>query len=289
MAVRKLPDLTPKRVVQLQDALLANADALLTSALAVLGLGHIALARSLAILGLEESGKAIAIHERRVAMTSAPEGEPFRCAWLDELWASHQRKLEKVHGFLVEEPFWFGTEPADPAVNAATLGTIKAWSRRHDRSKQRGLYVDLGKTGIVMAPPYVADEEALRGVIAHVHQIGWQLRLGEHIEGKRQDEQEAGLAPSTDEEVDWMRSRHWDDVPPYVRQVLDGMVASIKAGIPGEPLKNAAYRFNPPDADRNPFRNLGMPGYEAETRELLWLEADLDRRDAERDQERGCP
>jgi AbiV family abortive infection protein len=52
----------------LQDALLANAHSLLTSALAVLDLGNVALARSLAILGLEESGKAIAVHNRRVEM-----------------------------------------------------------------------------------------------------------------------------------------------------------------------------------------------------------------------------
>src|SRR4051794_33214527 len=69
----KLPDLSPAQVVRLQDALLANADALLTSALAVLDLGHFALARSLAILGLEESGKAIAIHDRRVEMAYEPE------------------------------------------------------------------------------------------------------------------------------------------------------------------------------------------------------------------------
>lgn len=289
MAVRKLPNLTPERVVQLQDALLANADALLTSALAVLDLGHVALARSLAILGMEESGKAIAVHERRVEIASEPEGASFSCDWLDELWASHQKKLEKVHGFLVQEPYWFGTEPANPAENAATLGAIKTWSRRHDRSKQRGFYVDLGKTGAVLAPSDVADEEALREVVVHVHQIGWQLRLGEHIEGKYQDKQEAGLAPSTEDEVGWMRSSRRDDVPPEVRQILDDVVETMKAGIPGVPLKNAAYRFNPPDADPNPFRNLGKPGYEAETRELLWMREDLDRRDAQREQERGSP
>ncbi len=50
MPGRKLPGLSSAQVVQLQDALLANADALLTSALAVLNLGHVALARSLDIL-----------------------------------------------------------------------------------------------------------------------------------------------------------------------------------------------------------------------------------------------
>jgi AbiV family abortive infection protein len=138
MAVRELPDLSPQQVVRLQDALLANADSLLTSALAVLDLGHVALARSLAILGLEESGKAIAIHERRIAMGYADEGWSFRCDWLDQLWASHEKKLEIVHRFLVEERYSFDSQPPDPGENAARLGTIQAWARRHDRSKQRG-------------------------------------------------------------------------------------------------------------------------------------------------------
>lgn len=270
MAVRRLPDLTPQQVAQLQDALLANADALLTSSLTLLNLGHVGLARSLAILGLEESGKAIAIHERRVAMGFAKEGEPFRCDQLDELWASHQKKLETVHDFLVHEPYWFGAELPDPAENAAYLGTIKAWSRRHDRLKQRGFYVDLTKTGAVMSPTDVADEESLGDVISHVHQIGWQLRLGEHIEGTRQDEQEQGSPPMDPEALEWLerpgaRTPRW-------------LVDSLRKGVPGESLQNAAYRFNPPGADRAPFGNLGKPGYEAETRELLRLSEELDRR-----------
>jgi len=52
----------------------------------------------------------------------------------------------------------------------------------------------------VLAPTDVADEEALRDVIAHVHQIGWQLRLGEHIEGQRHDEKERGI-PRMDSEA----------------------------------------------------------------------------------------
>jgi AbiV family abortive infection protein len=125
----KLPDLTPEQVVRLQDALLANADALLTSALAVLNLGNVALARSLGILGLEESGKAIAIHDRRVQMTYEPEGTPFRCDRLDSLWTDHQKKLETVHSFLVEERYWFGAGPSDPEENEAYLGKIKKWAR----------------------------------------------------------------------------------------------------------------------------------------------------------------
>jgi hypothetical protein len=44
---------------------------------------------------------------------------------------------------------------------------------------------------------------------------------------------------------------------------------ATQEGVPGEPLPNAAYRFNPPGADRSVFRNVGKPGHQAETRELL--------------------
>jgi AbiV family abortive infection protein len=269
MAVRRLPDLTPQQVVRLLDALLANADTLLSSAVVLLETGHVALARSLAILGLEESGKAIAVHERRVAMGYAPDGETFRCEGLDQLWGSHEEKLKIVHRFLVEQPYWFDAQPPDPAKNAAYLGTIKSWAKRNDRSKQRGFYVELSKTGDVMAPSDVADEAALRQVIAHVHQIGWQLRLGEHVEGKRQDEKESGQPPRTDDELAWLNAG--DDADEETEQLYAEMRRTLKQGIAGERLSNAAYRFNPPGADRSPGRNLGKPGYEAETREVLRL------------------
>jgi len=273
MAVRRLPDLTPEQVVRLQDALLTNADALLTAALAVLDLGHLALARSLAILGLEESGKAIAVHERRVTMGYIPEGETFRCDRLDELWASHEKKLETVHRFIVDEPYWFDAQPADPGENAAHLTTIETWARRHDRSKRRGFYVDLGKTGEVMAPTDIADEAALRQVIRYVHQIGWQLRLGEHIEGKRQDEEEAGVPAMTDDDFAWLAPD--DEADQGTRELHAELRRSMEQGVPGKSLSNAAYRFNPPGADRSPFRNVGKPGYEAETRELMRLSQEL--------------
>jgi AbiV family abortive infection protein len=274
MAVRKLPDMTPEQVVRLQDALLANADNLLTSALALLDLRHIALARSLAILGLEESGKAIAVHERRVAMGYTVDGETFRCDRLDELWASHEKKLATVYRFLAEEPYWFDVQPPDSDENATYLGTIKSWARRHDRSKQRGFYVDLSRTGDVIGPSDVADEAALREVIARVHQIGWQLRLGEHIEGKRQDEKEAGMPAMTDDDLAWLDAGEGAD--DATQEFRANLRRSMNPGIPGEPLPNAAYRFNPSGADRSPFRNVGRAGYEAETRELIRLAQELD-------------
>lgn len=280
VTVRKLPDLSPEQVVRVQDAVLANADALLTSAIAILDLEHVALARSLAILGLEESGKAIALHNRRMAIVAAPEGEPFRCDELDDLWGDHQKKLETVHQFLVAEHYWFGEQPSDPEQNAAALGTIKSWARRNDKSKQRGFYVGIGKTGEPMAPTDVADSESLRDLIAYVHQIGWQLRLGEHIEGQVQDKQERGTPPVSPEVLGWLTPDIDDaDIPPDHDQILDQVRVSLTKGEPGPgtPLNNAGYRFNPPGADRSPFRNVGKPGYEAETRELLLMAEELDR------------
>ncbi|GGJ53948.1 AbiV family abortive infection protein [Glutamicibacter ardleyensis] len=273
MTIRRLPDLTPEQVAQLQDALLENADTLLNSAIAVLELGHVSLARSLAILGLEESGKAIAIHERRVALEYAPDGELFRCEELDKLWASHEKKLEAVHNFLLEEPYWFDTEAPDYEENSRYLGTIKSWSRRHDRSKQRGFYVDLSKTGQIMAPTDMKDESALREVLAHVHQIGWQLRLGEHIEGKRQDEREAGVPAASEKDLALLNilPRLMNEHPALYRSIRD----SLGEGIPGEVLPNAAYRFNPPGKNQEAFRNLAKRGHEAETREVLRLAQEL--------------
>ncbi|WP_100447070.1 AbiV family abortive infection protein [Glycomyces xiaoerkulensis] len=276
MAIRKLPDLTPEQVVQLQDALLENANALLTSALALLDQGQVALARSLAVLGLEESGKAIAIHERRVAIVSAPEGEPFRCDDLDQLWASHEQKLHKVYYFLLEEPYWFDREPPDSGRNAAQLGTIKSWARRHDRWKLRGFYVDLDKLGNVKMPTDADDKTTLREVIERVHQIGWQLRLGEHIEGQQQDEREAGFPPLSDESLEWLdaNAKNIDGSPNEFHQ-------SLRQGVPGQSLSNAAYRFNLPGSDQNPFPNFGKPGYEAETIELIALAEELGQEDSE--------
>jgi AbiV family abortive infection protein len=278
MPVRKLPNLSPTQAVELQDALLANADRLLTAALAVLDLGNVGLARSLAILGMEESGKAIAIHERRVQMAYAPEGKPFVNARLENLWASHQEKLELVHRFLTEERYWFGTEPADPEANRAYLGTIKRWTRRHDKLKQRGFYVDIDKAGDVLAPTGVSERESLIDVISHVHQIGWQLRLGEHIEAKQQAEESRGVPPRSEAEIEEMREM-FSDVPVVASD--EEFYESMRQGREGRKLNNDGYRLHLPELGSNPFENLGKPGYEAETRELMRLTEELDRREGQ--------
>jgi AbiV family abortive infection protein len=264
-----LPDnLSPAQVIALQDALLANADRLLRAAITLLDGNSVPLAQSLAILGMEESGKAIALHERRVAMSDAPEGEPFVDERLRRLWREHSAKLETVHEFLTQEEYWFGAEPADPGENALVLGTIEAWKRDHNVIKQRGFYVDISPAGDPITPEDVADPGAVRAVIGHVHQIAWQLRLGEHIEGKRQLERQRSVPPATVKEIEDMRLA-MSDVDP---EITANTIESMRTGREGLPLNNASYAFILPI---NPFENVGRPGYEAMDREL-WALVDSD-------------
>ncbi|WP_083888054.1 AbiV family abortive infection protein [Nocardia asiatica] len=175
MPTPRLSDLTPTQVVQVQDALLQNADNLLRSAIAVLDLGNAGLARSLAILALEESGKAIAIHQRRVEMAYEPEGTPF-----------------------VDQPL-----------------------RR------------------------------------------------EHIEAKQQAECAEPTPPASPENIKEIRkllmNAMGDDG--FDETTLD----VLRHGRPGMTLNNDAYRLRLPSPGSNPFQNMGKPGYEAQTRELLRL------------------
>lgn len=270
--------MSPEQVVAVEDALLANADRLLNAALAALDLRSFGLARSLAILGMEESGKAIAIHERRVEMAYAPEGEPFVTKQLNQLWASHPKKLRLVHSFLVNEPYWFDTTEPDRDETAAYLGTIEGWTERHNTLKQQGFYVDLDDNGDAVSPQDIADEESLADVIRHVHQIGWQLRLGEHIEAKQQAQWAEEIPPATEEELEETR-KLFNGVKP---EVLETILDAQRRGKEGRELRNDAYRLHLPGPDSNPFENVGKPGYEAETRELIWLSKDLDERE-ERD------
>ncbi|MBI9115979.1 AbiV family abortive infection protein [Sanguibacter suaedae] len=262
-------DLTPSQVTALQDALLANADRLLQAAVAMLEGDSAPLARSLAILGMEESGKAIALHERRVRMAYATEGEPFIDERLEKVWGNHGLKLEAVHRFLVAEEYWFGVEPSDPEENARVLGAIEEWQRDHNQLKQRGFYVDVSPEGDPVTPKDVADVDAVREVVGHVHQIGWQLRLGEHIEGERRLGIERDVPAATEEQVENMRRvvRNLDPV------TAERIVASIREGTKGKKLSNAAYAFALPE---NPFETVGKPGHEAEDRELRALKGQVD-------------
>ena len=266
MVSSHLPNLSASQVIALQDALLANADSLLGSARTIFGIGNLGLARSLAILAIEESGKAIALHERRVAMAYEPEGIPFVNDPLRRLFASHNAKLMTVHEFLVAENYWFG-EPADPAANAALLGAINLWAADKNRSKQRGFYVDISPDGALLAPPDVDNVASFEEILDRVHQIGWQLRLGEHIEAKHQEEEARTVPPASDEERDALRMRFRRLSP----ELADRLVAAARRGRAGRDLNNDEYRFRLCEPDADPFENNVKPGYEAETRELLRL------------------
>jgi hypothetical protein len=86
------------------------------------------------------------------------------------------------------------------------LGAIEAWVTGHNTLKQRGFYVDVDPQGDVLTPAGVPDGESLRQVIAQVHQIGWQLRLGEHIEAKRQHEAAGAVPPAREAEIERLAS-----------------------------------------------------------------------------------
>lgn len=274
------PEISAVQVIALQDALLANADRLLRAGLTMLDCDDVPLARSLAILGMEESGKAIALHERRVTMVHTFEGDQFVDQRLTDLWAQHTLKLEKVHDFLVSEEYWFDTEPSNPEENAKVLGTIDEWKHDLNLFKQRGFYVDVTLEGDPVTPQEIADADAVRAVIGHVHQIGWQLRLGEHIEGKRQLEQTRDVPPATEAEIADMH-RLFRGADPVI---TEGILESMRQGTTGEKLNNADYAFRLPS---NPFENVGRPGYEAQDRELRALMEETARTPEENADENG--
>lgn len=235
----RLPDLSGPQVVALHDALLSNADRLLSAAARALEDGDAPLAQTLAILGMEESGKAIALHERRRAMEYRPEGEAFVDSRLQKLWRDHREKLAVMHGFLVEEEYWFGTDPSDPEKNAEVLGHVADWRHRHDVVKQQGFYVDVDERGELMVPRDAVDPEIVARVVAHVHQIGWQLRLGEHIEGKRQLRLSEGVPGASKDEIRAMEALLSRAGSHPDRELLDMM----REGEPGQPLNSAAYAW----------------------------------------------
>jgi AbiV family abortive infection protein len=175
------------------------------------------------------------------------------------------QQTQLVHDFLVQEQYWFDTEPPDPDTNLEWLGAIEAWVTGHNTLKQRGFYVDVDPQGDVLTPAGVPDGESLRQVIAQVHQIGWQLRLGEHIEVKRQHEAAGAVPPAREAEIERLREL-------LAGQPVDeSFFEQMRNGREGVPLNDDAYGFRLPAPGSDPFAYLGKPGYEAETRELFRL------------------
>ena len=100
--------------------------------------------------------------------------------------------------------------------------------------------MEIDKAGNALTPMGVADENSLADVIGHVHQIGWQLRLGEHIEATRQAEKERGLPPASEKDFEDMRQglAGLDDAEFVLR-----LINEMREGSEGEPLDDRAYRL----------------------------------------------
>ncbi|WP_323099391.1 AbiV family abortive infection protein [Intrasporangium sp. YIM S08009] len=256
------------------DALLANADRLLSGAATLLASGEVALARSIGILGAEESGKAIAIFQRRVKMATEPEGAPFVTRDLLALWRDHNLKLAAVHKFLDDEAYWFGEGPWHERPDAEAIAVeIDSWRTDRNAAKQGGFYVDVSPSGDPVEPEEITDVEEVRLVLSAIHQIGWQLRLGEHIEAKAQMQRAQGTPAMSPEEAsaftetlrELLPADQLDEVV-FTKEWLRDVEQSMAEGKPGTPRNNEAYCLHLPE---HPFAHVGSKGYEAETRELV--------------------
>ncbi|WP_280491512.1 hypothetical protein [Nocardia asiatica] len=122
----------------------------------------------------------------------------------------------------------------------------------------------IGGGGIVV----VGQRYGNRVIIGRVHQIGWQLRLGEHIEAEQQAELAEPTPPASSENIEKVRRLLMNTTGDgFDETTLD----VLRRGRPGMTLNNEAYRLGLPSPGSDPFEKMGKPGYEAQTRELLRL------------------
>lgn len=180
--------LTFLQLEDLYDDVLSNAFNLSQDARLLLEANSIGHARALAILALEECGKAIMIHQAKIVSFHNGDKDPIldERFWKD--WRTHQPKLRAVHDFIIREEYWFDTQP--PPINELLLGNLSdylaeldRWAANGDSSKLRGLYVDINHgTGNTVSPAADSGADEVEELLAIAHQIGWQIRLGDHIQ-----------------------------------------------------------------------------------------------------------
>jgi AbiV family abortive infection protein len=176
------------QVEDLYDALLSNAYYLSVDAEVLLAKSSVGRARAFAILALEECGKAIMIHEAKVASFGRGEADPVLDTQFWKDWRTHRPKLRRVRDFLLREDYWFDIAP--PPVSPHLLGPVEDYLAELDRfaaegdsSKMNGLYVDVDPaTGRTRAPEDDTNADQVTELLLLAHQIGWQLRLGDHIQ-----------------------------------------------------------------------------------------------------------
>ncbi|GLK17191.1 AbiV family abortive infection protein [Herbiconiux flava] len=183
MANRKL---TFEQVESLYDALLSNAWRLAREAEALAAVGAGGRARALAIVALEESGKAIMIHKAKIVSHTAGHRDPELDDQFWRDWRNHQPKLREVRAFILNHDYWFDVEPPEP--NDLLLGSVEdyladldAFAEKQSANRMSGLYVDIDKGTGRTRKPYDETGDDVAELVAIVDQIGWQLRLGDHI------------------------------------------------------------------------------------------------------------
>jgi AbiV family abortive infection protein len=177
--------LTNAQLEALYDELLENADQLCRDAEVLLETGSVARGRALVILALEESAKAIAIHESRAEAAMAGLSVPRLDAEFWREWRGHVPKLRRVKRFLIEERYWFGLPPKPHELLLGPLdeylGTLDRWAQAYQDAKLSAFYVDVDPdSGDVLQTP-VPDRAEVLAMIELVEQVGWQVRQGDHI------------------------------------------------------------------------------------------------------------
>lgn len=211
--------LTFVEVESLYNEVLSNAFFLSQDAGLLLNVGSTGHARALATLALEECGKAIMIHKAKVTSYQRHEADPVLDEDFWKAWRRHQVKLREVRDFVIREDYWFDEEP--PPINELLLGDLvdyaaelDRWAAAGDTGKLRGLYVDMvGRR--VTTPALDASADEVIELIEIAHQIGWQLRLGDHIQFIASQRSDASLDPACSYSA-------YADGGPLARSLSDG-------------------------------------------------------------------
>lgn len=135
-----------------------NAQELLYDAEALAGSGSRARAYSLAVLAVEESGKAAGL----TALAGLPNGMRTHEAAGRLL---HWHQLKQVGGLLIaavtfEAPGVAAKLAAMPATQVTQiLRSLSVSAEEADRLKRRGLYVDMGPNGHIREPSEITEAE----------------------------------------------------------------------------------------------------------------------------------
>jgi AbiV family abortive infection protein len=135
-----------------------NAQELLNDAELLAGSGSRARAYSLAVLAVEESGKAAGL----IAIAELPNGMRTQAA-AGRLLEWHQ--LKQIGGLLIaavtfEAPGVATKLAAMPATQVTQiLRSLTVSAEEADRLKRRGLYVDMGRSGRIRGPSDITEAE----------------------------------------------------------------------------------------------------------------------------------